>query len=195
MSSMSWNSPANLKPRTFTCGFCGKVVASDRGYFAQSVDVSPAFQWLTYICPHCYKPTFLETGNTQIPGVAPGVDIAGVPTDVDQLYREARNSVAIGSYTAAVLTCRKILMNIAVSEGASAGESFQAYVEFLSAKGFVPPHGKGWVDHIRTKGNEANHQIVLMSRSDAEDLITFLEMLLKFIFEFPSRVPKGPSAP
>ena len=80
-------------------------------------------------------------------------------------------------------------MNIAVSQGAAPGESFMEYVEYLANNGYVPPKGKGWVDHIRKKGNEANHEIVLMTMGDADELISFTEMLLKFIFEFPSRVP------
>ena len=56
---------------------------------------------------------------------------------------------------------------------------------------YVPPNGQGWVDHIRKKGNEANHEIRLMSRRDAEELILLAEMLLKFVYEFPSRVPSG----
>jgi len=84
-------------------------------------------------------------------------------------------------------------MNIAVAQGADPGKSFVEYVEYLASYGYVPPKGKGWVDHIRKKGNEANHEIAVMSRPDAEELISFTEMLLKFIFEFPSRVPKtGP---
>jgi hypothetical protein len=81
-------------------------------------------------------------------------------------------------------------MSIAVAEGAEPGKTFISYVEFLAKKGYVPPNGQGWVDHIRTKGNEANHEIVLMSSDDAADLISFSEMLLKFIYEFPNRVPK-----
>jgi hypothetical protein len=53
----------------------------------------------------------------------------------------------------------------------------------------VPPNGKGWVDHIRKKGNEATHEIVLMKKDDALELISFAEMLLKFIYEFPAQVP------
>jgi hypothetical protein len=56
----------------------------------------------------------------------------------------------------------------------------------------VPPNGEEWVDHIRQKGNEANHEIVLMSSEDAKDLITFIEMLLKFIYEFPNKIKKQP---
>jgi hypothetical protein len=100
--------------------------------------------------------------------------------------------MAVASYTAAVLACRKLLMNVAVSQGAAAGDRFIAYVDHLASAGFVPPNARGWLDHIRRKSNEANHEISLMTKADAEDLVTFAEMLLKLIFEFPNRVPKGP---
>ena len=60
---------------------------------------------------------------------------------------------------------------------------------YLADNGYVPPNGRGWVDHIRKKGNEATHEIALMQQGDAEELISFVEMLLKFIYEFPARVP------
>lgn len=80
-------------------------------------------------------------------------------------------------------------MNIAVAQGASEGKKFIDYVNYLAENGYVPPNGKGWVDHIRKKGNEATHEIIVMTQSDAEELISFAEMLLKFIYEFPSRIP------
>jgi len=181
-----WNNANELSPLTFTCGYCGKLVASDRGYFSDIPSTN--IRQFSYICPNCRKPTFFD-GKGQIPGVTPGVDVLNVPPPVDQLYREARKCIAAECYTSSVLTCRKLLMNIAVAQGATPGESFQSYVEYLAKKGFVPPHGKGWVDHIRKKGNEANHEIVLMEKQDAEDLVTFLEMLLKFIYEFPNKIP------
>ncbi len=85
-------------------------------------------------------------------------------------------------------------MHIAVDLKAAEGLSFLDYVEYLAAKGYVPPNGKAWVDHIRKKGNEANHEIVLMEKQDSEQLIDFVEMLLKFIYEFPNRVPKSAAA-
>lgn len=81
-------------------------------------------------------------------------------------------------------------MNIAVSKRATGGLSFIEYIEFLSIQGFIPPDGKEWVDHIRKKGNEATHEIALMKQEDAEELISFIEMLLKFIFEFPAIIKK-----
>jgi hypothetical protein len=81
-------------------------------------------------------------------------------------------------------------MHLAVAQGAPEGESFLKYVDYLAAQGYVPPNGRAWVDHIRTKGNEANHEIKLMTKADSEELIVFAEMLLKFMFEFPGRIPK-----
>ncbi len=81
-------------------------------------------------------------------------------------------------------------MNIAVAKGAPEGLSFIKYVEYLSENNYVPPDGKEWVDHIRTKGNEAAHEISSITENDAKDLITFIEMLLKIIFEFPASIKR-----
>lgn len=124
-----------------------------------------------------------------MPGVVPGNEVSHLPPKLDQLYREARNCCGVSAFTASVLASRKMLMNISVEQGAQEGKSFIDYVNYLAASGFIPPHGRGWVDHIRKKGNEATHEIALMSQADAEELIAFTEMLLKFIYEFPARVP------
>ena len=179
---MKWNNLATISSKKYTCGFCGNVVASNQGFFVNSgITIQ--------ICPHCSNPTYFFGTSGQIPGVAPGNEVEHLPVDVEALYREARNCVAISSHTAAVLACRKLLMNIAVAQGAEEGKSFLAYVDYLADQGYVPPNGRGWVDHIRKKGNEANHEIVLMTQNDAEELILFAEMLLKFIYEFPMKVP------
>jgi len=81
-------------------------------------------------------------------------------------------------------------MSVAVAQGAKEGGTFLSYVEYLADKGYVPPNGRGWVDHIRLKGNEATHEIKLMTPDDASELISFAEMLLKFVYEFPNRVPQ-----
>ena len=78
-----------------------------------------------------------------------------------------------------------------VDRGAAENLSFKKYVDYLADTGYVPPNGKAWVNHIRDKGNEAVHEIPALTQSDLTDLIVFTEMLLKFIYEFPRRVPGG----
>lgn len=179
---INWQSVGNIGPRSYRCGYCGHFVGPDRGYYAEN----PTFR--IYICSFCNQPSYFA-GDHQTPGIAYGNEVDHLPDGVGALYREARNCVAVSSFTAAVLTCRKLLMNVAVAQSAPEGQSYLAYVTYLAEKGYVPPHGRGWVDHIREKGNEANHEIKLIERADAEQLISFVEMLLKFIYEFPKKIP------
>jgi hypothetical protein len=62
-------------------------------------------------------------------------------------------------------------------------------------QGICTPNGKHWVDRIRKKGNEATHEIFLMGEIDAKELLSFLEMLLRFIYEFPNLVPQSGASP
>ena len=176
-----WLGVVNVKAKHFTCGFCGCSVGPSFGYQHGSGcrDI--------FICPTCDQPNYF--GEKQTPSPLLGDKVENVPSEINSLYNEARACTSVNAFTAAVLACRKILMHIAVDKGAPGGERFIEYVEYLSNKGYVPPNGKDWVDHIRNKGNEANHEITIMSKEDALDLITFSEMLLKFIYEFPKRIP------
>lgn len=178
-----WHNPGGIGTRQFRCGHCGFNVANDKGFFHND----PTRR--LYLCPNCDKPTYFEGMNIQLPGVVPGNEVEHLPEPLEQLYREARNCCAVGAYTASVLASRKMLMNIGVQQGAKEGEKFIEYIDHLAQNGYIPPNGRGWVDHIRKKGNEATHEIALMGQSDAEELIAFTEMLLKFIYEFPARVP------
>ena len=182
---MGWYNLNNIGPRQFRCGHCGYSVANDKGYFTDSNQLRRI-----YVCPNCDKPTFFDGEVRQFPSVAPGNEVQHLPLELEQLYREARDCCSVSAFTASVLTSRKMLMNIAVHQGAKEGLKFIEYVEYLAANGFIPPNGKVWVDHIRRKGNEATHEISLMTEPDAETLVAFTEMLLKFIYEFPNRVPK-----
>ena len=184
---MPWQNPQSIGTRQFRCGYCGYNVANDKGYYLASQHSRN--QKYVYLCPNCNNATFFDENGRQYPGVAPGNEIDHLPEALDSLYREARNCCSVSAFTASVLASRKMLMNIAVEQGAKEGLKFIEYVEYLAKNGFIPPNGKTWVDHIRRKGNEATHEISLMNQADAEELVAFVEMLLKFIYEFPARVP------
>lgn len=187
-----WYEPQIVSNASWVCGYCGNAVASDRGLIDTSGPDNYG-QGLGYIrlCPHCHYPTTFNHSGDYTPRKAPGESIANVPSELAKLYDEARASAGAGAYTAAVLVCRKLLMNLAVGEGAEEGKSFFSYVEYLAGNGYIPPKGRGWVDYIRTRGNEANHEISFMSFEDASALIGFSGMLLRFIYELPSLIPPG----
>lgn len=187
MWKISWSDVKTFQSRQFICGHCGSSVASERGYHGSYQGSNGAHVAFIYICHQCAKPTFFDYNGTQVPGAAFGNTVKDISeTTVEQMYDEARRAMSAGSYTAAVLCCRKLLMHIAVSKGAKAGDTFAAYVNHLTTNNYVPPDAKDWVDHIRKKGNEANHEIVIMKKDEAEELLSFIEMLLKVIYEFPA---------
>jgi hypothetical protein len=179
----NWREVLTKNPETsYTCAHCSNSVGA-------------AWQWekhdgssVAVLCPVCDWATVLMN-DQQFPGVKFGRAVAGLPADVAALYTEARDCMGVSAHTAAVLLCRKILMHVAVETGANAGLKFVEYVQYLWDEHYVPPNAKGWVDHIREKGNEANHEITLMSRTEAEQLMSFTEILLQLVYELPQRVP------
>lgn len=179
-----------LPPKNYTCGHmgCGREVGSTKGLiFSNSKTSRP--EAFIYVCPVCCCPTFFDDlSGSQIPGVSFGRNVESLPRDINELYDEIRKSTSVGAYTSAVMGCRKILMHIAVEKGAKDGLNFIEYVDYLVAQHFAPPNSNPWVDKIRTIGNEANHEIQIMSMNEATELINFVEMLLKFIYEFPAKI-------
>ena len=187
---LNWNGIAELPSRKYICGGCGSPIATNHGWIG-TFHGPPAQRAYIYVCHFCSSPTFFDVDGTQIPGPVFGNPVKDVPEkSVAEIYDEARRAISAASYTAAVLALRKLLMHVAVSKGAAPGDSFVSYVAFLAANNYVPPDARDWVDHIRTQGNEANHDIKISTKDDAEELLAFAEMLLKVIYEFPASVKR-----
>lgn len=184
---IAWQNAHQVPAKHYDCGFCGASVAPNLGWHALARAGSTSAAAFIYICHHCQGPTFIDPGGRTFPGVAFGDEVKGIDdSGIATLYDEARRATAASAYTAAVLCCRKILMHVGVEKGAPAGKNFVTYVEHLATTGYIPTGAKGWVDYIREKSNEANHEIVLVGAADAEKLLTFTGMLLKVVYEFPA---------
>ena len=187
MQKLGWDNSGTIGSKNYTCGYCGTAIASQKGWKANGNHAA------IYICHMCTRPSFFDgtQAGKQFPGVVFGNHVNDIPEDsVSALYDEARSCTSASAYTAAILCCRKLLMHVAVSKGAEKGKTFVHYVDFLADHHFVPPDAKDWVDHIRKIGNEANHEIVIMPKEEAEELLSFCEMLLKVIYEFPATVKR-----
>lgn len=182
IASATWSGSQALGKRIYVCGFCSARSGVEVGYNTSDGNN------LIYICSGCNQPTFFHRDGHQTPAPVFGSVVTELNDNVGGLYNEARLCTGVGAYTSCVLVCRKILMHVAVDQGADEGLRFIEYVNHLVNEHYVPPGSEGWVDHIRKKSNEANHEIVLMSKEEAERLLTFTEMLLKFVYELPAKI-------
>lgn len=183
-----WFNVSEVRERSYDCGHCRAHVGPSVGY--RTENAVNGQHGLILICPKCSMPTTFTLASGQVPQPIYGAPIVGITDpDIQSLYDEACKSYGAQAYSGAVMIARKVLMNLAVQQGAEPNLKFVEYVEFLSNKGWVPPNGKEWVDQIRKKGNEANHELQVMTKSDADQVLRFLAMLLKFMFEMA--IPKS----
>lgn len=183
-----------MPSHSFKCGYCGHPVASEKGYMGEDINPNPQQKRFVriYICHNCFCPTFFDYDLKQIPGPSIGNKVNHIANaEVEQLFNEAKACYSISAFTSSVMCCRKLLMNIAVSEGAKEGGNFVDYVNYLDNNNYIPPNGKKWVDSIRKLGNEANHKIEFRSQTDATRILNFAEMLLRFIYELPGIMNDG----
>ena len=179
--------PANLHTR-YTCGHCGTTVGPNVGFIANLAD-TPAVASI-HICSYCTHPTYFFL-DFQIPGPAYGYAVKYLPDDVSKLYDEARSCMSVSSHTSVALLCRKILMHIAVEKGAKSGQRFIEYIDYLKEKHYIPRGGKNWVDEIRKRGNEANHEIVSSTKDEAKQLLDFTGMFLRMVYKMPGSAPEA----
>lgn len=188
-----WNG-ATIAENSYTCGYCGRHTSSVEGlsFKRKAKGTTSIYQSGNdgvYICTHCRMPTFSWV-DIQIPGNRFGNPISGVSDIVSGVYEEARASFSVGAYTAVVLLCRKLLMNLAVDLGATENKNFLFYVNYLKDNHYIPVNSGEWVDTIRQHGNEATHETELKTKNDAENMIKFSEMLIKMNYEYPSQIAR-----
>ena len=188
---ISWANIGHFHAKNYVCGYCNKNVGPNTGYHGQS-DTTHTI----YICSYCTHPTYFyfdaENGEEfQIPSPVFGEDVNHLPEKVESLYSEARRCMTISAYTSAVMLCRILLMHISVEKGANENMNFQQYVDWLDNSGYVPPDGKHLLEYIRKRGNDANHKIHIMHHQDAQNLIIFIGLFMKFVYEYPSLIPQN----
>lgn len=173
---------------SYVCGYCGHEISSNRGMplrIRKGVTTYNNKPYGVYLCTHCHMPTFIYK-DIQIPGNRFGSSVKNVPDEVNNVYEEARSSFAAGAYTGVVLLCRKLLMHIATDLGADDGLKFIQYVNYLNENHYAGARSEQWIDQIRQFGNQANHEIIINSKEEAQRIIKFCEMILKLNYEYPS---------
>jgi hypothetical protein len=193
MAHTQWSHLGEIPTKSWRCAYCDKEVASNRGWVGTTERFDPPTR-VPYtdsayiaICPRCELPTTISERGAQVPGVKGGEPIEHLPDDVRAIYEEARSCMSVHAATGAVLLGRKLLMHVAVAQDAKEGESFKKYVDHLAEKGIVTAGMKEWVDEIRELGNDANHEIIISTKEQAEELLTFVGMLLKVVYEYPAK--------
>ncbi len=185
-----------------TCGRCERGISADVVYgwpggntpAQQQSNARDATLWLQ--CPHCKKGSVKTQDGSVFPTLAAGRVVKGLPNEVEAAWKEARQSYAVGAFTASEMMCRKILMHLAVGvASAPEGKNFTEYVDALEAAGYITTGLKPVVDQVRKRGNIANHELPASTEPEAAMTATITEHLLEAIYELPALIiPPAPPA-
>lgn len=180
----------------------------------QIYDVEQA--WYQSECPHCGGGQALmvaQSGNahwlrcvTCLQGAVrngPKVSPSALPLRTPEklppgdaaVWEEVRLCLGAGANLAAVMLCRKLLLHIAVANGLAPendkGRSpgFAECVEHLQRRGVITAQMRDWVEPIKDVGNTANHSIVTVTATEAEQVATFTLQLLVLAYELRMTPP------
>lgn len=174
---LEYSNTQTLESFSFTCPWCESIISPTKGYQT----ANPVKK--LYICPNCNEVILTSFWDT-FPQSKYGKTVKKLPSLVHNVYEECRKCYSVDAYNSVVMLGRKLLMHIAVNEGAEKGKKFIEYVDFLKEEGYIPPKSKHLLDFMRKQGNEANHEIDSKDNETAKKVIDFLELILKFIYEY-----------
>ena len=175
-----WRNEEQLISLSFVCWNCNNQVASDKGYKTYNDNLRKKI----YLCPHCHTPNVYDLNGNAILSSLPGKEIKKLPENIKNVYDEVRKCMQSNSFTGAVMLMRKIIMNIAVHEGAKENKNFDEYVDYLCNNGIVHKKSKKKADSVRKLGNDANHEIENRTQEEAQNCFEFIELLLMANYEF-----------
>jgi len=176
---------------SYTCGHCNTNVAGI--CFAGYHTAYGTVKWL--LCPSCGDGSVLTRQGFIHPSVLFGPEIVGLPSNVKEVYQEARNCMSVNAYTACELVCRTILMYVAVEKGAKEKQTFVDYISYFQDKQLITPNMKPWVDIIRGHGGKSAHTLEKPDKNRAESTLMFTAELLRLVYEMEHLANKYTTKP
>lgn len=184
------------EPRRFVCGWCRQSVSSQLGLFKHETDwvagpLNPFGAPQSYsrdirICVDCGgATTFVEKEQYPPPLLGERFDLKDKSPEVEQitaLYNEACVALSQGGPSCAVLMFRKLLMHIAVEQGAEKGLNFVQYAKHLKDEGVVGKPQYDLLTRIKDAGNEENHEVRRATVKEAADLLNLVSLLIRSVY-------------
>ena len=110
-----------------------------------------------------------------------------VPVQIAQVFQEAVRAMHADCPRAAAVMARRTLEAITVDKGETKGVLADR-LKSLASKGVLLPTLADWSKEVRLVGNAGAHfdPINSVLKEDAEDLISFVQELLRYLYELPA---------
>ena len=108
-----------------------------------------------------------------------------LPDNVHRYYMQAADSVRRQSFDAGGVMCRKAIDAAIRETGGDSKETLERRIDALAASQAITPTMRDWAHEVRLGGNEAAHEETPFDGDQAQELLSFTEMFLIYLFTLP----------
>lgn len=114
-----------------------------------------------------------------------------MPAEIAEAFKEAARALHAECPRASAVMARRTLEAITVDKGQTTGD-LGGRLKNLAATGILLPTLADWAKEVRLVGNVGAHfdPIKSVSKNDAQQLVTFVRELLKYLYELPAELAK-----
>jgi hypothetical protein len=111
-----------------------------------------------------------------------------LPANIHNFFLQACSSLRTENFDSSAIMSRKVLeVSVKKIHPARQGTLYKR-IELLEAEGLITSDLKEWAHIIREDGNESAHEEEPVTKEFAEDILSFTEMFLLYVFTMPGMV-------
>jgi len=142
--------------------------------------------------PSQYNGDLMNSSHFMVPHVYPILETTVVPEHVPETvttpFIQAVESRVAGHYDAAGAMYRKALdVGLRAIDPSLKGKLYDR-IEKLAAKNKLTPSLKDWAHGIRLDGNDASHDEDAFTKTEADEMHAFTQLVLTYLFTLPEKV-------
>ncbi len=163
----------------FYCGGCfGGIIAE--------------IYWASSTKPHVYKGAIESFEHFRVNKTYPLPQDTkapkNLPSNLENFYLQAANSLKSQNFDASSMMSRKVLeVAVKILDPEGGGNLFNR-IEKLENENLITPDLKDWAHIIRDDGNVAAHEENPVTKEFAEEIHAFAEMFLMYTFTMPNMI-------
>lgn len=142
--------------------------------------------------PSQYNGDLTKSPEFVVPFVYPELEKTAVPEHVPETvarpFIQAVESKVAGHYDAAGAMYRKALdVGLKAIDPKLKGKLYDR-IEKLAAENKLTPSLKDWAHEIRLDGNDASHDEAAFTKTEADEMHAFTQLVLTYLFTLPEKV-------
>lgn len=125
------------------------------------------------------------------PTPAPSKCPTHTPDELKRIFVQAANALKRGDSDASGAMSRKVL-DVSTQQLLSADSkkygNIQGRIDALAAANKLTPDLKEWAHQLRLGGNDAAHDLDPFTQEEADELLSFAELYLIYVYSLPARL-------